>query len=139
MRCPLGGWGKPLVFAFVAMAWLGVGAAGAAEPKARPTGLFSDMTWVEEGGDVVGMEVLISYTPGGSEGQYWAYVQIAEGVPSPPVVVEATVKGDRVEFTLPKSTGLGKFVGRATNKALVGKFEGSITTVKLPRRKSYWQ
>lgn len=112
--------------------------AGAAEKRDRVTGLFSDMHWVEEAGDVVGTEVLISYSSG-MKGHYWAYVQVAEGSPSPPVLVEATVSGDRVEFTLPGSKGLGHFVGKVTAKALVGKFDSSEAVVTLPRRKSYWQ
>jgi hypothetical protein len=50
----------------------------------RVTGFFSDMTWVEEAGDVVGMEVFIVYSSHGMSGQHWAYVQIAEGLPSEP-------------------------------------------------------
>jgi hypothetical protein len=72
------------------------------------------------------------------EGQYWAYVQQAEGVPEPPNLVKATVSGDRIEFTLPDSQG-GQFVGRISAKALVGKFDKFYDKLVLPRSKSYWQ
>ena len=106
--------------------------------KTRVTGLFSDMCWHEEAGDVVGTEILVSYSTDGTQGSYWAYVQMAEGVPGIPVLVKASVTGDRIEFTLPKVMG-GRFSGHITEKDLVGKFEAFSDKTTLPRRKSYWQ
>ncbi len=107
------------------------------QSKVRATGLFSNMRWVEEAGDVVGTEVFIVYSTNGKN-DYWALVQTAQGVPDPPVLVKAKIENDHVEISTPKSVG-GRFVGRVTAKALVGRFERSASSMTLPRRKSYWQ
>jgi hypothetical protein len=58
--------------------------AGAAPPKPKITGLFSNLTYIEEAGDLVGYEVFIVY---GGESDF-AVVQVAAGWPDPPEVVE---------------------------------------------------
>ena len=120
---------------FAATSWfIASSSLSAPQPAARPTGVFSDMHWVEEAGDVFGTEIFILYSTDG----YWALVQIAGGAPGPPVLVKAMVKEGRIEFTLPDDMG-GRFVGRVSRKGLVGKFERFTEETKLSRRKSYWQ
>ena len=103
--------------------------------KVKVTGLFSDMHYVEGAGDVIGTEILISFSTNG----YWVYVQMAEGVPGNPALVNATVTDDKIEFVLPESMG-GRFTGHVTDKGLVGKFERFCNkNTTLPPRKSYWQ
>jgi len=67
----------------------------AADEAPRVTGLFSDMRRIAEAGDVVGMEVFIVYSTDGIRGRHWAFVQIAEGVPAQPFLVEVSVVGDQ--------------------------------------------
>lgn len=122
----------------LAMGLVSADTAAAPQQKTRATGLFSDMRWIAEAGDVVGTEVFIMYSTDGLAGDYWALVQIAVGVPGPPALVRATVAGDLIEFTLPEAMG-GRFVGRVTSKGLTGKFERFTDRLTLPRRKSYWQ
>jgi hypothetical protein len=132
---------KRVVAVSLAGVWLAIASPALhGRPKVKVTGLYSNLHWVKEAGDVVGTEVLIVYSTGGLPGQHWAYVQIAEGSPSPPFLVKATVSGDQVEFTLPEAAGKARrFMGKVTEKGLVGQFEGSAEKLVLPRRKSYWQ
>lgn len=94
------------------------------------TGFFSDMHFLQESGDVAGMEVWIVYGPG----RYYAVVQIADGAPEIPLVVPAEVNGLSVRFHLQDNM---TFSGKVTSRGLVGVL-GSERIV-LPRRKSYWQ
>lgn len=52
---------------------------GTAQKKVPVTGFFTNMEYIKEAGDVVGMEVWIVY----ARGSYWATVQLAEGEPDP--------------------------------------------------------
>ena len=103
-----------------------------AQQRVRVTGVFSNMQYVAEAGDVIGTEVLIVAVEGG----YYAVVQIAEGSPSIPVVVPVTVNGSDVAFSVSRPFD-GRFTGRVTREALVGHFGSERITLK--RGKSYWQ
>jgi hypothetical protein len=101
------------------------------------------MHYIQEAGDVLGTEVWI--VSGG--GRYYATVQIAEGEPSPPVVVPVDVSGSRVKFTVrePRVDQDGKpapdlviaFEGTITRAGLSGTM--SSERLDLKRRNSYWQ
>lgn len=113
-----------------------IGVASAEASQTRVTGIFSDMHFVQEAGDVVGMEVFIMYTEKG----YYAVVQFAEGTPLIPVIVPVNVDKSSVRFIVPLATGAsGKFLGVVTEEGLLGKFENGGDKFKLMRRKSYWQ
>ena len=104
-----------------------------AQPRVRVTGIYSDMRYIQQAGDVLGTEVFIVADDGG----YSAVVQIAQGIPAVPVVVPATVKGITVSFSLPDV----KFDGHVTRTALVGTLRSALGSapVSLRRGKSYWQ
>ena len=93
------------------------------------------MHWVEEAGDVYGLEVFISGTTQG----YFATVQEAEGSPNAPVVVPLKIDGRRIEFELPDPDGTRTFRGEISSTAVVGSFNGSPKKLVLRRGKSYWQ
>ena len=104
--------------------------------EVRVTGIFSDMHFVKEAGDVTGMEVFIVYTVDG----YYAVVQFAEGTPVVPVVVPIKVNKASIQFTVPLPNGSnGQFVGTVTDDALIGRLENGGEGFKLRRRNSYWQ
>jgi len=107
------------------------------DAAARPsvTGIFSDMYYSAEGGDVVGTEVFIMYTNQG----YYATFQMAEGVPSVPALVQVSVDGVNVSFSVPEAQGGGMFRGHVTARALVGTLEEGRDPLNLKRGKSYWQ
>lgn len=108
----------------------------------RVTGVYSDMSFNKESGDVSGIEIFIVFSREG----YIAIFQDAEGSPSVPVAVPLSVKGSKIEFTLPVRNGYsGKFVGKIENGKLVGQFlEGEVgkegrVEIKLKKGRSYWQ
>ena len=93
------------------------------------------MSIVQETGDVVGYEITI--VPGGG---YWVLYQEAEGEPAPPKLVQATVKGFAIEFTVTGLPGNPRiFKGHISSTGLTGSLSGSNETIKLPRKSSYWQ
>jgi hypothetical protein len=74
-------------------------------------------------------------------GQHWALLQLAQGAPDEPALVPATVSGSLVEFPFPQYGENAHFKGRATAQTLEGTISGieNAVTIKLPRRRSYWQ
>ncbi len=114
--------------------------ATAVPPTTKVTGIYSNLHYIAEAGDVLGAEILIVF--GGEQG-YFAILQCAEGSPSKPVVVAAIVHGMEVEFAphedpnshCPKA----KFNGTVTSVGLRGKFEGTDYPGLLKRKQSYWQ
>ncbi len=109
-----------------------------AKQRVQVTGIFSDLRYSNESGDVIGLEIFIVYA-----GDYYATIQVAEGFPEPPFVVKLQVKDSSIEFTLPEKTGslsgLGKFTGKITATGLNGKFEHETEKRALKRKNSYWQ
>ena len=101
----------------------------------RLTGIYSDMSYIDEAGDVLGTEVFIVYSSKG----YFAIIQVAEGAPSVPAVVPITVDGTKVSFSLPGDLGGGQFRGQVTERGLSGRFADGREPWDLKRGKSYWQ
>ncbi len=100
------------------------------------TGIYSDLRYNSEGGDLLGSEIFIVYSTDGLEHQYYAMLQTASGVPEPPVLVKVQVKEDSVFFDWP---GYSKFRGRVSDKELTGAFDTNQRSVALRRKQSYWQ
>ena len=109
-------------------------------PK-KITGIYSDMSYNVEGGDLLGDEIFLVYSDRG----YYVIYQESEGAVYAPIVIPAKVDGSSVSFTLPPSadrpdqpTG---FQGKVINDELVGtfKFKNTEQTVHLKRKNSYWQ
>jgi len=114
----------------------------AAERPARVTGIFSDLHYNEEGGDLLGTEIFIVYAAHG----YTAFVQCAEGSPGVAVAVPVKVNGNHVSFIVPEpSNGAGSYDGRISATGFIGTITGttngkSITNrIQLRRKKSYWE
>ena len=101
--------------------------------RPQVTGIFSDMRASRGSGDVSGIEIFVLVGKGG----YYALVQIAEGSPSAPVLVRATVRDDALTFELPPPYKGQTFTGRVTRYGLEGTL--GVDRVVLPRSKSYWQ
>jgi hypothetical protein len=113
----------------------------AAEPQMkRITGIYSNLSYNKDGGDLLGMELLILPCGHGTEPAYSVFVQIAEGGAPFSVVVPLKVTGTKIEFTLP----LG---GAYSGEHFVGTFKGIELVVRwsqgteehLKHGKSYWQ
>lgn len=113
-----------------------------AQPPVRLTGMYSDMSFNNESGDVNGIEIFLVATRAG----YAVVFQDAEGSPAVPVVVPATLKHGDIIFSLPPREGYyGQFIGHVAGGMLVGHFvDGQSATsggrdFRLRRRDSYWQ
>ncbi len=115
-------------------------AVPAAAQSVRATGVFSNMTYYEEAGDLVGTEIFIFY--GGKSG-YFALVQCSPSFPTAPVLATAKVTGNHIEFTLPATENsycpAATFTGTVTEAELRGSFDSGTETYVLPRKASYWQ
>ena len=108
----------------------------------RVTGIYSDLFYSEQSGDMRGTEIMISY----SEAGFYAIVQAGEGPLGCPVVVPVVVSELTIEFVLPPEpcmfgvpAGL-RFLGVVSADGLRGHFEGYESwELELPRGQSYWQ
>ena len=104
----------------------------------RVTGTFSNLRYNSEGGDLLGLEILIIPAPGDGVG-YVALVQLAEGGAPYSALVPVTVTGTHVEFAFPKDgpyNGL-RFSGSVNAKELAGTLSSGEHEV-LKRGRSYW-
>jgi hypothetical protein len=126
---------KKIVWSAVLMAFASIASAQNGRPMV--SGVYSDLEYNQEGGDLLGMELLI--IPSDPSG-YRAFVQIAEGGPPYAVIVPLLVEGSRVEFTLPAGSAYSgeHFVGTlSSTKLVLHSPQGKQETLK--RGKSYWQ
>lgn len=109
------------------------------QTRTKITGVYSNLEYIKENGDVVGMEINIVYSTDGTKGQHYALVQEAEGVPTPPVLVQVSVNKDEIEFSISSQQSKRTFRGKIGKKELVGKFDGKVESIHLKRKKGYWQ
>lgn len=108
-------------------------------------GVYSDVAYSEESGDVYGVEIIIRRTGEG----YVASFRQSEGVPGRRVTVPLAVQGEEIRFTIPPDTGvlveggvgrpaevdpLRSFTGRVTPWGLKGSVEDWVDSLRLPRR-----
>jgi hypothetical protein len=130
---------KRMIYVCLMLLVFGVAsAAGAAGNTGQPklTGMFSDMAYNEEGGDLLGTEIFVTYARDG----YFVVYQSSEGEPTTPVVVPAAISGTSIKFSVPESVDpRGNFVGTIGLRELTGSFSGSKEVVHLKRKASYWQ
>jgi hypothetical protein len=111
----------------------------------RAAGVYSNLYFNKEGGDLLGAEILI--LPSRSPTGFSALVQLAEGGAPFAILVPIRVTGTQVEFTIAASgpyDGL-TFTGAVTRSELTGEWSsGSVFAdaghrERLKRGKSYWQ
>jgi hypothetical protein len=108
-------------------------------------GVYSDVTYIEDAGDVVGTEIVVRHSGTG----FVASFQRAEGAPLMRHTVAATVSGPELRFTLPPDSGMQvqgdsrtpvelspaqTFVGHVNRWGLIGRIEGARDTLALPRK-----
>jgi hypothetical protein len=125
----------------VALALLAAGAFAGTAKAPRVSGIYSNLHWNAEGGDLLGIELFVVPRDTGSGEPAWSvFVQIAEGGAPCAAVVPLTVTGDRIEFSLPKGgscAGL-HFVGTLSPTEITLRWDAG-TVEHLKRGKSYWQ
>jgi len=135
--------------------WQAVAAAGAAlvvmsgplqasEQKVRITGIYSDLYYNRDDGDLGGTELFIVEV---GELGYAAFIQHWEGGTTMPVVVPVEVNGNKVKFSVAApSLGEGQYEGRITRNAFDGSWRHPLASggfaedpIHLKRKKSFWQ
>lgn|GEM_PF-1204922 len=110
--------------------------ARAPAAKTKITGVYSNLRYNLEGGDLLGMELIV--VP--SEAGYIAFVQIAEGGTPYTAVVPIVVAGQRISFMLPPGGAYGgtRFDGDLKEASLVLHSPTGVDET-LKRGRSYWQ
>jgi hypothetical protein len=109
------------VMAIAATVVLMTGQLHAAGQKVRITGIHSDLSFNQEGGDLLGNEIFIVYASGG----YVAFVQRSQGEPQMPRVVPVSVDGDTISFTVPDPSGQSLLGAKASWPAQIVLFGSS--------------
>jgi hypothetical protein len=105
----------------------------------RISGIYSNLKYNSESGDLSGIELLIFPNNHVHESEYSGFFQISEGGAPFAVIVPIKVSGANIEFTLPSGPEF-------SNMHFVGEFKGSELILRslgneehLKRGKSYWQ
>ena len=110
-----------------------------AGPSPWVTGTYSNLTYNEEGGDLLGWEIQLIPSRNG----FKAVVQFAEGGEPDVALADVAVSGGQVHFVLSAPFfPPGEFDGTVSPKGLEGAFKdkgGSPEHLVLPRGTSYWQ
>ncbi len=126
---------KKYIVIFCAVAVLSL-MSSFAKNKIRITGIYSDMAYNHEGGDLLGQEIFIVATKKG----YFVIFQYSEGEPNVPVIIPADIKGAEISFIIPGDVDpRGMFRGTIGDEGLKGEFSGNNQRVFLKRKNSYWQ
>jgi hypothetical protein len=121
-----------------------IAVASDAKPTAQISGIYSDLYFSREGGDLLGQEIFVVFA--GNSG-YFAFVQCWQGGTTPPVTVPAQVKGNTLSLDVPApSLCEGTYTGSITKAGFTGTWshrlvDGTIQNdpVRLKRKRSYWQ
>ncbi len=108
------------------------------------TGVYSTLRYQKEVGDLVGVEVSLLNS---QQGLYVIFQSAEGGAASVPVVVKASLVGNRIEFSLPDDAPYpGRFVGTISKSKIIGRFDaGYLSPTQpgdvfvIPKGKSYWQ
>lgn len=128
-----------ICFVFIVY-WLS-GNTNAAELQSRKiSGIYSNLYFNQEGGDLLGLELLILPSGRGSELAYSAVVQIADGGAPYSVIVPLHVVGNQIEFTIPSGGSYADehFIDIFKDVELIVRWSNG-TEEKLKKGKSYWQ
>ena len=121
------------------LAGTGFLSTASAAGKKQVTGIYSNMSYSREGGDVVGTEVFVLY-----EGStYKALVQCAGGPVGEAQLLPAVVSYPEISFVIPPDSPTlcpkGEYKGKISPKGLKGSIQDHDWPGFLPRKKSYWQ
>jgi hypothetical protein len=127
--------------------WLGILIAASevswgetAPPAQRISGIYSDLAFNNEGGDLLGIELMIVPRESKADLAWSVFVQIAEGGAPQIGLVPLTLVGDKIEFTLPPAGASGgmHFSGTISSTEIRLNTPSGPVEV-LHRGKSYWQ
>jgi hypothetical protein len=124
----------------IALVALSISYNSSSQPIAKElTGIFSTLRVSERSGDVEGVEVFVV---GGGLGLS-VVVQGSEGAPGVPLVLNPQIRGNEIEFQVPRSCpcGLqeGRYRGTVTSSGITLNGPANFGQRFLPRGDSYWQ
>jgi len=129
-------------FAIAAAAIVTANPVHADEKRIRLTGIYSDMYYNQEGGDLLGTEIFIVQTSTG----YRAVVQTAQGEAGSPIVVPVQVDRDTVRFRVTDEGVNDEYQGRisatgfdGTRRSRSAQAGVAAEQLHLKRKNSYWQ
>jgi hypothetical protein len=116
-----------------------------AQPKQQIAGIYSDLAYNKESGDLNGTEVFI-VLGAGTDAHYVAFVQESEGQPADPVIAPVVEKGGKVSVRARFADNIFQFDGKISKTG----FDGTLTMESrggkmstepfhLLRKKSYWE
>jgi hypothetical protein len=139
----------------IALVFMVVGCGGPGRDKAESAGVdttpamvegvYSDVAYSQESGDVTGTEVIVRRVGLG----YMVSFQLSEGVPGRRSIVPVTVRSTDIEFTIPPDSGIlveggverpaetsppRNFTGRVTAWGLRGIVQDWADSLLLPRK-----
>ena len=109
----------------------------------NPTGIYSDIYFNKEGGDLLGTEIFLLHSGDG----YYVLFQSAQGGLSIPVLVSASLIKNKLSFELPKNRNGygGLFSGIIYHNRIEGRLSNGQLSPSgqeifiLKKGKSYWQ
>lgn len=114
-----------------------------AAPDVRVPGIYSDLTYNNDSGDLHGTELFIVVAPDDRGPRYSVFFQCWGEGGFDPVAIPAKVDGDKVSFIVPPpSVVAGAYEGRITKSGFDGSYRldnGNTSSIHLKRKKSYWE
>lgn len=139
-----------LVGVVTAAAPLGVVSVQADDAFAKDvqiTGMYSSMCMDERVGDLVGSEIFVIFDVGYPDYQYHIVYQEAVGHAYAPILLQARLNGNVLEFEVPDDGNqemFGKYAATITEAGMEIVFEDaehgeSAWKLFKPRRQGYWQ
>ena len=128
------------IVAIVVAAMLPCVAEGAPpRPQKTITGVFSDLRFIPQAGDVVGSEIFLLSNGSG----YFVLLQCAAGRLGSPELLPANVDYPVLTFIVPENSNSscppGEFKGMISKRGLHGRIKGLEWPGYLDRKRSYWQ
>jgi hypothetical protein len=106
---------------------------------AKISGIYSSLRYVEETGDLVGLEIMV--IPTGNHVEWNAVIQVAEGGSPSVAIVPLTALKDHFEFHMPADGPLAHIRCEVRFLAMGAELSGSscFEEHSLKRTKSYWE
>lgn len=124
--------------ALVMGAVCGVVSTSVSAAQSQRAGIYSNLAFIEESGDLVGMEILL-VPEGRGDGEYRAVVQLAEGGTPQIVVTSIVVKRDEFSLILKFDQRMPEIKFMCLFKVNELECKTSASKETLKRGKSYWQ
>jgi hypothetical protein len=114
--------------------------AATPEPPLKISGIYSNLAFNSEGGDLLGTELMIVPREWKGDPAWSVFVQISEGGAPYTALVPLTLNGNKIAFTLPPGVPYGGMNFTGTISSIEIRLNTPSGQVEVLRRgKSYWQ